>query len=65
MYLIYFDESGNTGNNLNDAQQPVFVLCALAVPKDKWLQVEQDLHAEIERSFPRHSRTISRYTPPS
>jgi hypothetical protein len=52
MYLIYFDESGNTGNNLNDAQQPIFVLCALAVHKDKWLQVEQDLHAEIEKIYP-------------
>ena len=52
MYLIYFDESGNTGNNLNDAQQPIFVLCALAVPKDKWLQVEQDLHAEVEKIYP-------------
>jgi len=45
MYLIYFDESGNTGNKLNDPQQPLFVLCALAVPEDKWLQVEQDLQA--------------------
>jgi len=52
MYLIYFDESGNTGNNLNDTQQPVFLLCALAVPKDKWLEVEADLHAEIEKLFP-------------
>ncbi len=52
MHLIYFDESGNTGNNLNDAQQPIFVLCALAVPEVKWLQVEQDLHAEIEKAFP-------------
>ena len=52
MYLIYFDESGNTGNNLNDAQQPVFVLCALAVPETKWLQVEVDLQAEIEKLFP-------------
>lgn len=52
MYLIYFDESGNTGNNLNDAQQPIFVLCALAVPETKWLQVEQDLHAEIEKIYP-------------
>ncbi len=40
MHLIYFDESGNTGNNLNDHQQPIFVLCALAVPEDRWLQVE-------------------------
>ena len=52
MHLIYFDESGNTGNNLNDAQQPIFVLCALAVPEAKWLQVEHDLHAEIEKVFP-------------
>jgi hypothetical protein len=52
VYLIYFDESGNTGTNLSDAQQPVFVLCALAVPETKWLQVELDLHAEIERLFP-------------
>lgn len=52
MYLIYFDESGNTGNNLNDTQQPIFLLCALAVPKDKWLNVEADLHVEIEKLFP-------------
>jgi hypothetical protein len=52
MYLVYFDESGNTGNNLNDLQQPVFLLCALAVEKDKWLTVEADLHVEIERAFP-------------
>jgi hypothetical protein len=52
MHLIYFDESGNTGNNLNDRQQPVFVLCALAVPEDRWLQVEQDLQVETEKFFP-------------
>ncbi|NLX95613.1 MAG: DUF3800 domain-containing protein [Rhodopirellula sp.] len=51
MYLVYFDESGNTGKNLNDTQQPIFVLCALAVPKDKWLQVEQDLLAEVEKLY--------------
>ncbi len=52
MYLIYFDESGNTGNNLNDAQQPVFVLCALAVPEIKWADVERDLQAQVEKIFP-------------
>lgn len=36
MHLSYFDESGNTGNNLTDDNQPVFVLCALAVPADRW-----------------------------
>jgi hypothetical protein len=52
MHLIYFDESGNTGNNLNDHQQPIFVLCALAVPEDRWLQVEQGLQVETEKFFP-------------
>lgn len=52
MHLIYFDESGNTGNNLNDTQQPIFLLCALAVPEDKWLQVERDLQTEVEKVFP-------------
>ena len=51
MHLIYFDESGNTGNNLNDVQQPIFVLCVV-VPEVKWLQVERDLHAEIEKIYP-------------
>ena len=52
MYLIYFDESGNTGSNLDDDQQPIFVLCALAVPETKWLEVEQDLLAVVESVFP-------------
>jgi Protein of unknown function (DUF3800) len=34
MYLIYLDESGNTGNNLQETQQPVFVLAALLVPEE-------------------------------
>ena len=53
MYLVYFDESGNTGANLNDTQQPIFVLCALVVPESTWFQVEQELHAEIKRFLPR------------
>jgi len=43
MHLIYFDESGNTGNNLSDDNQPIFVLCALAIPADRWQVIEHDL----------------------
>jgi hypothetical protein len=43
MYLIYLDESGNSGKNLADTQQPVFVLGALIVPEEKWLAVEAEL----------------------
>ncbi|KAF0177478.1 MAG: hypothetical protein FD161_2438 [Limisphaerales bacterium] len=52
MQLVYLDESGNSGNNLHDKQQPVFVLCALLVPEDKWLALETDLHDAVEKHFP-------------
>ena len=29
MYLVYLDETGNTGTDLSDSQQPIFVLSAL------------------------------------
>jgi hypothetical protein len=49
MYLIYFDESGNSGNNLADPQQPVFVLGALIVHESVWQGVEVDLEASLNR----------------
>ena len=52
MHLVYFDESGQTGNNLNDASQPIFVLAALVVPENEWLPVEKDLLAAVEKYFP-------------
>lgn len=52
MHLIYLDESGNTGNNLNDPQQPVFVLCALIVPEAIWLPLERDLLQMLAEHLP-------------
>ncbi len=52
MHLIYLDESGQTGTNLKDQVQPIFVLGALVVPESVWLALEKDLLAAIERSFP-------------
>jgi len=52
MYLVYFDESGQTGNNLRDPVQPVFVLGALVVPENVWLALEKDLQAAIDAHFP-------------
>jgi len=52
MHLIYLDESGQTGTNLRDTAQPVFVLGALVVPESVWLALEKDLQAAIEKSFP-------------
>lgn len=52
MYLIYFDESGNSGTNLADPQQPVFVLGALIVPETTWQAVEADLEKSLDRHLP-------------
>lgn len=48
MHLIYIDESGNTGLNLGDPQQPVFVLGALVVPETLWQTIESELEAAIK-----------------
>jgi hypothetical protein len=52
MHLIYLDESGNTGTNLSDPQQPVFVLAALIVPEVVWLNLEKRLVESIQHYFP-------------
>ena len=52
MHLIYLDESGNSGGNLNDPSQPVFVLCALMVPEEKWQMLESALTEEVENFWP-------------
>lgn len=52
MYLVYIDESGNTGVNLSDTQQPVFVLCAVIVHKDDWISLEAELQQAIDNFFP-------------
>ncbi len=56
MNLIYFDESGNTGLNLKDTQQPVFVLAAMIVPESKWYLLENSffdvLHNYFGQSLP-------------
>ena len=54
MHLIYIDESGNTGLNLSDPQQPVFVLGALVVPESLW----QTIELELEQSIKIHSPQV-------
>jgi hypothetical protein len=41
MHLIYVDESGNTGANLDDAEQPVYFLAAVFVSEDAWMGCHQ------------------------
>lgn len=52
MHLIYLDESGNSGHNLNDPQQPIFLLCAMIVDEAKWHSLENGLKAVIDKHIP-------------
>lgn len=52
MHLVYCDESGNTGNNLDDLQQPILVVGALIVPEACWQSLETDLEAAIATGMP-------------
>lgn len=56
MYLCYIDESGNTGNNLKDAQQPYLVLTALLVPPESIKAIERDIRDLAYRYFGAESR---------
>lgn len=39
MYLVYADESGNTGTDLDNKEQPIFVLAGLLIQDDKWHEI--------------------------
>jgi len=56
MYLIYVDEAGNTGRNLNDPQQPYHVVLALPVREDQWHDVEREMGLIVDRHIPEPDR---------
>jgi hypothetical protein len=60
MHLVYMDESGNSGLNLNDPQQPVFVLCAMIVDEQNWQPLEAELQAVLDARVPTW-RTVTRF----
>lgn len=51
MVLIYLDESGDTGTNFNDNQQPIFVLGALLIKQDIWKNLEKKYQSIIHSAF--------------
>lgn len=56
MFLFYIDESGNTGTDLGNPDQPVHWLLALGVTASAIRTVETELFALAQRWFPRRAR---------
>jgi len=51
MHFFYLDESGDTGANLADQEQPIFVLAGLSVADKKWNNTKEQLDGIINRYF--------------
>ncbi len=51
MILVYIDESGDTGTNFNDPQQPVFVLGAMLIDQSNWKKYEERFLTVIREYF--------------
>lgn len=51
MILIYIDETGDTGTNFKDPQQPVFVLGAMLVEEEGWQILEKIFESTIQKFF--------------
>jgi len=56
-FTVFADESGNTGPNLNEGTQPVFVHAALLVPT-KQLDTARDLAKELKTNFLPQSKEL-------
>ena len=46
MYLMYADESGSTGTDYDNKQQPIFVLAGILVEEQKWHEINNYFNKE-------------------
>lgn len=51
MHFFYIDESGDTGKDLLNAQQPVFVMGGISLSDEKWNATQQKFVSIIENYF--------------
>lgn len=52
MYLMYADESGNTGTDYDDKNQPVFVLAGVIVKDTDWHKINDTFEEEKAKIYP-------------
>jgi hypothetical protein len=51
MHLCYVDEAGSAGKNLEDRQQPIFVMAGLLVSDEKWRKTEGEIRRIVKGAF--------------
>ena len=52
MELLYLDESGSTGLDMDNKQQPYFVLAGVSIRDDKWHEVNDYFEQEKVKIYP-------------
>lgn len=52
MRLLYLDESGSTGLDLDNKQQPFFVLSGISIEDDKWHKINDYFEKEKIKIYP-------------
>lgn len=50
MKFLYLDDSGNSGVNLDDKEQPLFVLGGVVINADKWVEIHEHIE-KIKRQY--------------
>ena len=51
MHFFYLDESGDTGTNLADSEQPIFVLAGISVADKKWNNTKEAVDRVVSDYF--------------
>ena len=51
MHFYYMDEAGCTGNDLSNAEQPIFVLGGISVRDEGWNETQKSLASIIDEYF--------------
>jgi hypothetical protein len=51
MHFFYLDESGDTGLDFTNVQQPIFVMGGVSLSDEKWNKTQQSYNAIIEKYF--------------
>lgn len=51
MHFLYIDEAGNTGTDLANPQQPVFVMAGLVVSDEKWRNTKAAIQQRLQQFF--------------
>lgn len=52
MYLMYADESGNTGTDLDNKDQPIFSLAGIVVEDKNWHKINELFEVEKAKIYP-------------